>query len=142
MRVSIYTHTTAKGPKKKITGYGYVIECITSKGPATLSHIGTFTDETKNRADLRCLIEALRKLNKACDLVIFTTPFTAAVVNTWLSMWEKNGWKDSKQVEIYKELKNLLKPHFYSAKTDVNPYTEWLSRETEKEEEKAKCLKP
>lgn len=137
MTVNIYTHTTAKGPRKKITGYGYVLECETSKGPATLSHIGTFIDETKNRSEVKTLVEALKKLNKASELNIYVSDYTAAVIETWLGSWEANGWKNSRGEEIdpiYKELKNLLKPHKISIKNGTHSYAEWLKREAEQEE--------
>ena len=142
MKVNIYTHTTARGPKKKITGFGYVLECETAKGPATLSHIGHFENETKNRSELRALVEALKQLKRPCELEIYTTPYMAAVIETWLPSWEAHGWKNSRGEEIdleYRELKNLLKPHSVSLKTDAHSFTEWLKRETEKEEKEG-CL--
>ena len=141
MKVSIYTHTTAKGPKQKITGFGYVLECETAKGPATLSHIGHFENETKNRTELRTLIEALKQLNRPCELEIYTTDYMAAVLETWLPTWEAHGWKNSRGEEVdpeYRELKNLLKPHSASLKTDTHQYAEWLKRETEIREKECK----
>lgn len=141
MKVNIYLHTTANAPKKKVTAYGFVLECETKKGPATLTHIGHFDDVGKNTAELLALKEALGKLNKGCSLTIYTTPYIETAFNIWMPFWETNGWinRKGKPVdEIYKEIKNLLKPHIYSFKTDFHSYSEWLSRETKQEEKK--CL--
>lgn len=141
MEVNIYLHTTANAPKKKVTAYGFVLECETKKGPATLTHIGHFDDVGKNTAELLALKEALGKLNKGCSLTIYTTPYIETAFNIWMPYWETNGWinRKGKPVdEIYKEVKNLLKPHFYSFKTDEHSYSEWLSREAKQEEQR--CL--
>ena len=140
MKVNIYTFTTAKKPINFTAGTAFVIECITSKGPATLSHTGKLENVTRNQAEIYCLIEALRKLNKPCELEIYASnAFTAAVLNDYLPKWEANGWKTSKGedvIELYKELKNLLKPHKFHGENGINSYTEWLTREAQKEAEK------
>lgn len=141
MQVNIYIHTTANAPKKKITAFGFVLECETSKGPATLTHFGIHENVNKNQAELLAIEEAIKKLNKPCDLVIYTTPYIWTAFNMWLPTWKANGWKNQKGKdvdEVYKRLETLLKPHNYSFKTDEHSYSEWLSRETKKEEEK--CL--
>ena len=141
MKVNVYTYTTANAPKKKITAFGFVLECETSKGPATLTHFGIHENVNRNQAELLTIAEAVKKLNKPCELVIYTTPFIWAAFSMWLPSWERNGWKNQKGKEIDKEfitLKNLLKPHIYSFKTDEHEYSEWLKRETKKEEKK--CL--
>lgn len=141
MKVNIYLHTTANAPKKKLTAYGFVLECETAKGPATLTRIGHFEDANKNQAELLALNEALKKLNKGCELVIYTTPYIKTAFTVWMPTWEKDGWinRKGKPVdEAYKEAKELLKPHSYSFETDEHSYSEWLSRETKMEEQR--CL--
>ena len=125
MTVNIYTCTTAKKPINATAGMAFVIECETSKGPATLTHTGHLENITRNKAEIQCLMEALKKLNRECELEIYvTSDFTAAVLNNYLVD------------EIYKELKNLLNPHKFYGKTDHHAYSEWLKREAEKEDSK------
>ena len=96
MQVNIYIHTTANAPKKKITAFGFVLECETSKGPATLTHFGIHENVNKNQAELLAIEEAIKKLNKPCDLVIYTTPYIWTAFNMWLPTWKANGWKNQK----------------------------------------------
>ena len=137
MKVNIYTYTTANAPKKKLTAYGFVIECETSKGPATLTHFGTFKDVNRNQAELLTIEEALKKLNKPCELKIYTTPYIWTAFNMWLPRWKENGWKNQKGQDVdeeFKRLENLLKPHSYLLETEKHEYSVWLKRETVKEE--------
>lgn len=137
MKINIYLCTTAKKPINSTAGTAFVIECMTSKGPATLSHTGALEKVTRNQAEILCLMDALRKLNKPCDLDIYVSnPFTAAVLNEYLPKWEASGWKKSNGEEvdeIYKALKNLLNPHKFHGENGSHSYTEWLQREAEKE---------
>lgn len=140
--VNIYLCTTAKKPINSTAGTAFVIECMTSKGPATLTHKGCLENVKRNEAEILCLLEALRKLNKACELVIYcSSPYTERVLNEYLPKWEANGWKNSKGEEVnelYKTLKNALKPHKFYGKNEIHSYSEWLTREAKQEEEK--CL--
>ena len=140
MTVNIYTCTTAKKPINATAGMAFVIECETSKGPATLTHTGHLENITRNKAEIQCLMDALKKLNRECELEIYvTSDFTAAVLNNYLAKWEAAGWRNSRGEdvdEIYKELKNLLNPHKFYGKTDHHAYSEWLKREAEKEDSK------
>lgn len=141
MTVNIYLCTTAKKPINATAGTAFVIECMTSKGPATLSHSGALENVSRNQAEILCLMESLKKLNKACDLTIYASnTFTAAVLNEYLPKWEASGWKKSKGEDvdpIYKELKNLLNPHKFHGENGSHSYSEWLKREAEAEAVKA-----
>lgn len=141
MIVSIYVTTTAKAPKKHITGFAYVLETKTDKGPVTLSNKGRLEDHTKNLAELAAVVKALEHLRKPSDLIIYTTPYIASVINTWLHEWKANGWKNKSGKEVaeeYKHLEKLLESHRYEAKSEVNTYTQWLERTAEEEEKDVK----
>ena len=139
MTVNLYLHCTANAPRNKVVGFAFVLEAITQKGPATLSVKGVLHDKTKNQAEAETMAAALKRLTKPCELVIYGTQYQKNLI-TWLPEWEKNGWKNSKGEEIrpeYLELKNLLKPHKASVKTESHSYSEWLKRTAEEEAHEA-----
>jgi hypothetical protein len=66
-RVSLYTYTTVKGPGRKGGSYTYILECMTERGPATLTVQGELEGVTENKAQLRMLREALERLRRPCE---------------------------------------------------------------------------
>ena len=137
MIVNIYTYTTAKAPINRIVGYAYVLECEINGTPRTAEKIGHFEDISRNLAEIKCLMAALKQLNRPCTLEIYATSnFTANVINGYLHKWEASGWKNSRGEdvdEIYKELNTLLKPHKVHGQTGHTSYSDWLYRESHKE---------
>ena len=137
MIVNLYLHCTANAPRKKIVGFAFVLEAITTKGPATLTIKGTMKDQTKNIAEVNVLNRALEQLMKPCELVIYGTPYLKNLIESWLPEWEKNGWTTKRGKEVPPEIKTLktnLKPHKYSMKSELNSYSDWLKRTAEEEE--------
>ena len=144
MTVNIYLSTTAKKPINATAGIAFVIECETSKGPATLSHSEGLRDISRNQAEIYCLAKALQKLNKPCEITVFAeNGFTVALLNDYLAKWEASGWHKSNGQPVdptYKNLKNLLNAHKFHGENGSHSYSEWLKRQAEaeavKEEEK------
>lgn len=139
MTVNIYVYTTAKPPRKHKTGYAYVLETTPHDKPVTLTAQGVLEDYTKNEAELAAVIKALEHLRKPSELRIYTTPFMASTINGWLKKWEASGWKTMSGNDIsenYKRLAELLKPHTYTAVTEISTYSQWLQRTAEEEERK------
>lgn len=139
MTVKIYVYTTAKPPRKHKTGYAYVLETVPHDKPVTLTAQGVLEDYTKNEAELAAVLKALEHLRKPSELIIYTTPFMASTINSWLKKWEAAGWKTMAGTDIgenYKRLAEILKPHTYKAVTEVSTYSQWLQRTAEEEERK------
>ena len=103
--------------------------CSGNPGPGGWAALLEFNDKqktisggeshtTNNRMEIRAAIEALKALNKPCDVTINSD--SALLVNTftkgWIYNWIKKGWKkaDKKPVEnreLWEELLKVMKEH-------------------------------
>lgn len=127
MTVNIYTYTNS-APKKKITGFAFVIEY---QGH-TITRKGAYEGASKNIAEVYTVLNALHMVKKPCEIKIFTTDFVKSAIETWIPKWRESGWKNSKGMPMQMEfisLENLLKPHKYSVSSAHNSYTDWLKRQ-------------
>ena len=136
-KINIYIHTNIHSVRSGATGfYIWVIEAITSKGPATLTDKEEIT-ATWKEAELMALIAALKRLNKPCELTIHAgnVHLAAALNSGWLSKWSGNGYTNSKGEPIefsdkWKELWELIQKHtFIAASIKANSYTYWMMSE-------------
>ena len=56
---------------------------------------------TNNIMELTAVIEALKSLNRACDIIITTdSNYVKNGITEWMIKWKKNGWKNSKKKPI------------------------------------------
>lgn len=114
--VNIYIYTTIRGPQKQDGAYIYVLETMTSKGPATCSKAGTMNKVTKNQACLFALSAAIKRIFRQCELIIHVdSVFVASCAEKWLADWRKNDWKNAKgqqvaNAEAWKEIAFLFNP--------------------------------
>lgn len=57
---------------------------------------------TNNRMELTAAIEALKRLNKPCTVVLYSD--SAYLVNAflqgWMISWKRNGWKNSTKQQV------------------------------------------
>ncbi len=138
--VNIYTYTTIKGPGKKSGAFIYILETETAKGPATLTKAELIADVTENQAELRALIKALKRLNKLCNLNIYTdSAYLAAAFNQgWLENWIKNDWRNSRGEPVanmseWQEMLNLLGRNTFEFHVKKeHSYYKWMRAEAEK----------
>lgn len=143
-QVNIYIYTTNRSPRKKSSAYAYVLEMETSKEPVTLSKIGIHEPMTANQAELTTLIEALERLNKSCNLTIFTdSPYVSgSLTQGWLTKWQQDNWLNAKGDAVsnaaeWQKAANLLNKHTYRVEIGNNhQYKAWMVRETKKAEDK------
>ena len=77
-----------------------------------------FRKTTNNRMELMAAIDALKLLKEDCivDLYSDSKYLTDAINQSWLSSWQKNGWKksDKKPVlnrDLWEELLLLINKH-------------------------------
>lgn len=93
-------------------GWAYIIEY---EGHKKIKSGGEeFT--TNNQMELKAVIEGLKALKEPCKVKLFTDSiYVANGINIWLDGWVKKGFKNLKNVELWKELLKLLKIHQVSA---------------------------
>lgn len=71
MEVKIFIESSIAGPCVKDGWYAAIIECQTSKGPATMGLSGMEKETTYYRSILLAILMALKKL-KPCKAIIYT----------------------------------------------------------------------
>lgn len=100
--VNIYIKTTVKGPRKRDGFYEYILETQTAAGMATCQLTKEIKDATENRAELLAIVEALKRLNRSCNLHIYTDSeyVAAAIKEDWIKRWRDSGWVTAKGKEI------------------------------------------
>ena len=137
--VNIYVYTTIKGPQKQCGAYTYVLETMTSKGPATCSGTGLLNKVTEHQAYLIALAEAIKRLFKRCSLIIhIDSVFIANCAEKWLDSWRKNDWKNAKGQQVsnkeeWKEIALLLDVFtFRFVVGEKHTYSDWMKTESER----------
>lgn len=139
-KVNIYTQTTFRGIKQKSGSIIYILEFKTEKGSATLTKMRYFPHATPNEAELRSVIEALRRMIEKCELTIYTdSAYVAAGYNSgWVANWKKNNWQTTKgeevtHAELWQELDRLLMVHEFKFEVGVaHEYRNWMIEEVNK----------
>lgn len=116
--MNIYTMTNAKSPKRREARGIYILSTMTSKGEATVTKIDKYEDTTQNQAELKTLINALRRIKTRCELDLYIeSPYVAAgFTQGWMKRWKEDDWKNAKGKEVqnkeeWEELYNLTKLH-------------------------------
>ena len=67
--------------------------------------------------ELTAVIEALKQLNRKCDMIITTdSNYVKNGITEWIHNWKKNGWKTAnkksvKNKNLWIELDNLANQH-------------------------------
>ena len=75
---------------------------------------GNQKNTTNNRMELLAPIEALKTLKINSDIEIITdSKYVKLGITEWINNWKKNGWKTAnkkevKNIELWKELDNLV----------------------------------
>lgn len=142
MQVFIYTDGAAKGNPGP-GGYGIVLQ--TEKHYKELS--AGYRRTTNNRMELLAVIEGLRALKNAGHEVhvVSDSKYVVDAINKgWLKSWVQKGFKNKKNVDLWKQIIPLLakhKPHFHWVKGhNDHPQNERCDRLAVAASEKADLL--
>ncbi len=101
--VHIYTDGAARGNPGP-GGYGIVMEWVGK--PYKKEFSKGFKHTTNNRMELLAVIDALKKLKKpGVSVLVFTDSKYVAdsVTKGWVFGWEKKGFKDRKNADLWKD---------------------------------------
>lgn len=136
-KVNLYLANSIKGIRPTDGVVGYVMELVRDeKDPVAVSNLRVVRKVTRNAAELRILALALSKINKNCDLTIYTdSTYLAAGLENWLEQWKANDWqtKDGKPVANRTEweflLKTLFRHQFLLVVGEKHSYSSWLDAE-------------
>lgn len=97
-------------------GYGSILMYKENKKEIS----GYKENTTNNQMEMLAVIEGLKLIKEPCEIEIYSD--SAYVVNAfnqnWIQSWIKNNWKTAsknpvKNVELWKEMLNLLSNHKY-----------------------------
>ena len=62
---------------------------------------GSAPETTNNRMELTAAVEALRALNRSCDVQLFTdSVYVKQGVTEWLARWKRNGWRTANKKPV------------------------------------------
>lgn len=110
-QVHIYTDGAARGNPGP-GGYGIVMEWVGK--PYRKEFSKGYKHTTNNRMELLAVIDALKKLkNEGTSVVVFTdSKYVAdAVEKGWVFSWEKKGFKDRKNVDLWIDFLKEYRKH-------------------------------
>jgi len=111
-RVVIYTDGACRGNPGP-GGWGVVLNYQDER--KTLR--GYAAETTNNRMELTAVIEALRALNRTCEVEIITdSKYVMQGINEWIANWKRNGWKTAarkavKNVDLWQQLDEEVASH-------------------------------
>ncbi len=96
MKVYAFTDGACKG-NPGVGGWGVLLRY----GDKEKELWGGEANTTNNRMELMAAIEALKALNRACDVVLTTdSQYVKQGINQWLAGWKKNGWKTAAKAPV------------------------------------------
>jgi ribonuclease HI len=110
-QVHIYTDGAAKGNPGK-GGYGIVMELVGT--PHQKEYYEGFRHTTNNRMELLAVIVGLEKLKnpKMSVLVISDSKYVVdSVEKKWVLGWEKKGFVDRKNPDLWKRFLKIYRKH-------------------------------
>jgi len=113
MKYVIYTDGACSGNPGP-GGWGAI---ILSEEKNEINISGKEKSTTNNRMELMAPIMALRKIEKASEIIIYTDSiYLKNGITTWIKNWEKNGWKSVnkksvKNKDLWVTLNKLSKGH-------------------------------
>jgi formyltetrahydrofolate-dependent phosphoribosylglycinamide formyltransferase len=110
-QVNLYTDGAASGNPGP-GGYGLILEWEGSPYQKTFSQGFIYT--TNNRMELRAVIKGLQMLKKSpLDVVVYTdSKYVSEAVNKkWVFGWEKKGFKDKKNKDLWIEFLEEYRKH-------------------------------
>lgn len=112
-KVRIYTDGACSG-NPGAGGWGAILEYGENVKELSGGDIST----TNNRMELTAVIEALKALNRPCEVIITTdSKYVSDSVNKgWLASWQRNGWRKANKspvlnVDLWEQLLPLLETH-------------------------------
>ncbi len=103
--VEIYTDGACKGNPGP-GGWGVFLRT----GTAQRELHGGVALTTNNRMELTAVIEALKALNRPCQVTLYTdSQYVQKGIQEWIHAWQRNGWKTAsrqpvKNADLWQEL--------------------------------------
>ena len=117
-QVKIYIKTSLQGPAVKDGRYAAVVEYIAKSGPVIRKIAGEEKETTYHRSVLLAMLKALKILNVACDVTIYTdcifvknTVERGSPENWRRSEWKKPSGEEVKNKELWQQFVEEMDRH-------------------------------
>ena len=114
-KVQIYTDGSARGNPDGPGGYGAVLHFTDSKGQLHEKELSAgYKKTTNNRMELMAVIAGLEALkNDGCDVTVYSDSkyVVDAVAKGWVFGWERKGFKDKKNPDLWRRFLALYRRH-------------------------------
>lgn len=146
MEIKIFVKTSLRGPVSEKPGeYAAVIECMTSKGPASIGVSGHEEETTHNRSVLMAIVKALMQLKKVRNITIYTDCVfvKSTIEQNRMEKWQRSEWKkpsgeDVKHKELWQQYIALADGHKITVSTSkFKDYRDILNKMLAEEKKKA-----
>ena len=111
-RVEVYTDGACRGNPGP-GGWGVLMKY----GDRQKELCGGEPQTTNNRMELMAAIQALRALNRACEVVLYTdSEYVRRGITEWLPGWRQRGWRTAsrkpvKNDDLWQTLDELTRGH-------------------------------
>lgn len=119
MHVDIYTDGSARGNPDGPGGYGVILSYTDKQGINHRKEVsGGYKKTTNNRMELMAAIVGLEKLNRPCDVTLYSDSqyLIKAFNEKWIDGWISSGWRrgkknEVKNIDLWERLILAAKPH-------------------------------
>ena len=117
--IKFYIETSITGPGRRDGKYAGLVEYIKRDGtPETREVLGELKDTTFYASTIVAVIECFKKLNKNCNVEIYTCcPYFANTIERKIiKSWAENDWKKAdgrpvRNAELWKEFSKYFRQH-------------------------------
>ena len=132
-RVNIYAETDTATFRKKGRWIGYVLELVDIEGQTVATKEGWMeVDETWNGAILQAFIKALSKMNRNCEIHLYTqNKVILDMIDNNMDTWKKNGYRNSRgtpirNAQLWEKLAERCSGHLIIPEDGAHPYYHWM----------------
>ena len=115
MKVEIYTDGAARGNPDGPGGFGTVLHYTDTRGQLHVKELSAgYRRTTNNRMELMAVIVGLETLkNDGCEVTVYSDSqyVVNAVEKGWVFGWEKKGFKDKKNPDLWQRFLRVYRRH-------------------------------
>ena len=142
-RVNIYAEADTATFRKMGRWIGYVLELVDIEGATVATCEGWLkVDATWNEAILKAFIEALSRMNRHCEVHLYTqNKVILDMIDNNLDTWKKTGYRNTKgnpirNAQLWENLAERCTGHLIIPEEGVHPYYHWMLDKMKREKNK------
>ena len=132
-RVNVYAETNTCTFKKIRRAAGYVLELVNEENDTVATVQGwSINESTWNEIILMTFISALTRLNRPCELHLYSqNKAVLDLIENNLESWKENRFRNSKgepirNAKLWEELATLCEGHLVITERGTHAYYHWM----------------